>query len=136
MRAANVNCQRFSVVALLLCGDSAGPMERIWSAQRVRGLKREATECCWAFPDTVTERSEGLTHPSRLHRPSERGERQRRRQQQQREGCSCGVGSVGVDSGYGPARCCRPARGVMDLPAAALAGRGRAFPSAREKACA
>ncbi|XP_074416995.1 uncharacterized protein LOC141732247 isoform X1 [Larus michahellis] len=38
LAAQSVNWQRFSAVALLLCGDSAGPMERIWSAQRVRGF--------------------------------------------------------------------------------------------------
>ncbi|KAM6359146.1 uncharacterized protein FN964_005011 [Alca torda] len=36
LAAQNVNCQRFSTVALLLCGDSAGQMERIRSALRVR----------------------------------------------------------------------------------------------------
>ncbi|KAM6325860.1 uncharacterized protein FN964_016665 isoform 8-T16 [Alca torda] len=35
--ARNVKCQRFSVVALLLCGDSGGQPERIRSALRVRG---------------------------------------------------------------------------------------------------
>ncbi|XP_054053671.1 uncharacterized protein LOC128908110 [Rissa tridactyla] len=33
----NVNCQHFTTVALLLCPDSAGEMERIRSASRVRG---------------------------------------------------------------------------------------------------
>ncbi|KAM6365672.1 uncharacterized protein FN964_002233 isoform 2-T6 [Alca torda] len=100
----NVKCQRFSVVALLLCGDSAGPMDRIRSALQARGL----------------------TCPPRLHRPSERGEQW----QQQHEGCSCGGGSVSVDSGYGPAWSCCPARRVKDLPAATLGGRGQVFPSA------
>ncbi|XP_063210239.1 uncharacterized protein LOC134524295 [Chroicocephalus ridibundus] len=36
LAAQNVNCQRFSVVALLLCGDSAGQAGRMRSAQRVR----------------------------------------------------------------------------------------------------
>ncbi|KAM6356485.1 uncharacterized protein FN964_005822 isoform 2-T3 [Alca torda] len=36
--AQNVKCQRFSVVALLLCGDSGGQPERIRSALRVRGF--------------------------------------------------------------------------------------------------
>ncbi|KAM6336261.1 uncharacterized protein FN964_012960 isoform 2-T2 [Alca torda] len=37
-RVKNVNWQRFSVVTFLLCGDSAGPMERVRSALRVRGF--------------------------------------------------------------------------------------------------
>ncbi|KAM6336259.1 uncharacterized protein FN964_012959 isoform 2-T3 [Alca torda] len=36
--AQNVKCQRFSVVALSLCGDSGGQPERIRSALRVRGF--------------------------------------------------------------------------------------------------
>ncbi|KAM6334296.1 uncharacterized protein FN964_013566 [Alca torda] len=110
LAAQNVNWQRFSVVAFLLYCDSGGQLERIRSALRVRGL----------------------TCPPQLHRPSERGEQR----QQQREGCSCGGGSVSVDSGYGPAWSRRPARRVKDLPAAALGGRGQAFPNTRERGCA
>ncbi|KAM6325851.1 uncharacterized protein FN964_016665 isoform 2-T6 [Alca torda] len=42
--ARNVKCQRFSVVALLLCGDSGGQPERIRSALRVRGSPSASRE--------------------------------------------------------------------------------------------
>ncbi|KAM6325856.1 uncharacterized protein FN964_016665 isoform 6-T11 [Alca torda] len=43
-RVKNVKCQRFSVVALLLCGDSGGQPERIRSALRVRGSPSASRE--------------------------------------------------------------------------------------------
>ncbi|XP_074442949.1 uncharacterized protein LOC141743125 [Larus michahellis] len=52
LAAQNVNCQHFTTVAVLLCPDSAGEMERIRSALQVRAIK--VKEETWTKQDKAT----------------------------------------------------------------------------------